>query len=129
MANQVKVNFNEAFSGELIAPRGTSKIGSTEGTLAPYDMLLGALASCVHATYLGICRKKKVAYESITYDIEGIKKDEIPTTLKDVYVKVIIKNSENEKKTSSSMELAVKYCSIYQTLAKVADMHLDITHI
>ncbi|XMB87003.1 OsmC family protein [Mycoplasmatota bacterium WC44] len=128
MANKVQVNFNEAFSGELIAPRGTTKIGSVEGTLAPYDMLLGALSSCVHATFLGICSKKRVAYEAITYNIEGIKREEVPTTLEDVYVRVTITNSDNETKTTSSMELAVKYCSIYQTIAKVANMHLEIEY-
>ena len=128
MANQVKVNFNNEFEGELIAPRGKAEIGSTEGTLAPYDMLLGGLASCVHATFLSICYKKKVAYETITYDIEGIKRDEVPATLKDVYVKVTITGSEDEKKTTSSMNLAVKYCSIYQTLSKVAEMHLEVSY-
>jgi len=128
MANIVKVNFNESFKGELIAPNGKVSIGSNEGELLPYDLLLGGLASCVHATFLGIARKKRITYDTITYDIEGIKREEVPTTLKDVYVNVTFTNASDKEKIDKSMELACRYCSIYQTLANVAEMHLKIEH-
>ncbi len=53
----VNLNFTNTFKGELIGPKGRVDVGSEKGTLAPYDMLYGALASCLYATFLGIAEK------------------------------------------------------------------------
>ncbi|WP_105615728.1 OsmC family protein [Vallitalea okinawensis] len=123
---KVQVNFTNEFKGELVAPNGNAKIGSAEGTIAPYDMLFGGLASCLYATFLEIAQKKRIGFDAAHFEVSGEKREEVPTTLKWVNVKVTIKNAEKEKGLVKSMELASQYCSIYQTISKVAEMSWDI---
>ncbi len=52
--------FTNEFSGELVVPKGKVTIGSTEGTVEPYDLLFGALASCLYATFLDVAEKRKL---------------------------------------------------------------------
>ena len=125
----VQVKFNDEFKGELIGPRGTTQIGAEEGTVAPYDMLYGALASCLHATFMSIAKKKRIAYESVNYDVTGEKREEVPTILKWVNVKMTIKNADKEVGLKKAAELAAEYCSIYHTLSQIAEMTLEVEFI
>ncbi|MBN2794705.1 MAG: OsmC family protein [Clostridia bacterium] len=126
---KVDVNFNDTFSGQLVGPRGQAEIGAKEGTVAPYDMLFGALASCLHATFMGIAQKKKISYESVHYEVTGEKREEVPTILKWVNVKMTVKNAEKEAGLIKAAELASQYCSIYHTLSQIAEMKLDVEFI
>ena len=99
------------------------------GSLAPYDMLYGALASCLYSTFLDVAKKKHIDFDSVDMQVTGEKRTESPTTLKWVNVKMVIKNAQKEEGLLKSAELAAKYCSIYQTLAHVADMKLEVEFI
>ena len=57
------IRFENGFNGELLLDEGSVKIGRTPGGAAPYDMLYGALASCLYATFLGILEKKRIEIE------------------------------------------------------------------
>jgi len=124
----LKINtlFKPEFSGELITERARVPIGSEDGALYPYDMLLGALASCLYSTFLDIAEKKRIKYDSCDIEVTGEKRTEIPTTLKWVNVKMTIKNAEKEKGLIQAAELAGQYCSIYQTLSHVATMTTEV---
>ncbi|MGB3367447.1 MAG: OsmC family protein [Acidaminobacteraceae bacterium] len=123
------IKFTNEFKGELITPRGNVKIGSGYGEVYPYDMLFGALASCLYATFLDVANKKHINYDSVDIEVTGEKRNETPTTLEWVNVKISIKNAEKEDGLVKSAELAAKYCSIYQTIALVADMNLEVEFI
>lgn len=125
----VNLNFTNTFKGELIGPKGRVDVGSEKGTLAPYDMLYGALASCLYATFLGIAEKKRIGFESVEFEVSGEKREEVPTILKWVKVRMIIKNAEKEKGLVQAAELGARYCSIYHTLAQIADMELEVEFI
>ena len=128
MAAQAKIVFDKAFNGKLKGDRHSTDIGGSGESFAPYELLYGALSSCVHATVLGILRKMRLKYDTCTYDITGDKRNEIPAFLTDVYFKVTMTGVENEVKMSKAIELGTEYCSIYNTLAKVAKMHLEIEY-
>ncbi len=119
---EVTLKFTNEFSGELVAPKGIVKIGTEEGTVLPYDMLLGALGSCLYSTFLDIMNKKRVPYDRAEIHIVGEKRTEVPTTLKWVKVDFKIVNSEKEVGIEQAVKLATEYCSIYQTISHVADM-------
>lgn len=123
---KINVNFSDTFRGQLIGPRGTTEIGLEEGTVSPYDMLYGALASCLYATFLEIAKKKRINFESMNIEVAGEKREETPTILKWVRVKMRVKNADKEKGLIEAAELAAKYCSIYYTLAQIADVNLEI---
>lgn len=124
---KVQLNFSNTFEGTLVAPRGTVQIGAKEGTVAPYDMLLGALGSCMYSTFLDIMQKKRIGFERFEMIIDGEKRDEIPTTLKWVHVKAVIYGPEKEIGIDQAFKLCTEYCSIYQTLSHVAEMTYEIT--
>ncbi len=123
---EVLLTFANKFEGELKAPHANALIGSDEGTLAPYDMLLGALGSCLYATFLDIARKKRIGYERAEIKVTGEKRTEVPTTLKWVHVEFRIFKAEKELGLEQGAKLATEYCSIYQTISHVAEMSYEI---
>lgn len=119
---EVKLVFENTFNGELIAPKTSINVGSSVGTVAPYDMLLGALGSCLYATFLDIMRKKRIQFDHAEMVITGEKREEIPTTLKWVHVEISVFAPDKEVGVERSFQLATEYCSIYQTISHVAEM-------
>lgn len=124
----VKTPFNNDFTGELVTGRARVEIGTGEGRLAPYDMLLGALSSCLYATFLGVVEKKRLVFESCDIEVKGEKRAEIPTTLEWCQVEMRIKGAVEgkEKHYIEAAKLAGEYCSIYQTLSHVANMSIEV---
>jgi len=125
----VTLTFEQAFKGTLSAERGSVAIGIEENTLAPYDMFLGALGSCLYATFLEIINKKRLTFENVNIAIDGVKREEVPTTLKTVEVKFTVTGASKTKGFEQALKLATEYCSVYQTIAKVADMSYSIAFI
>lgn len=123
---EVLLKFSNEFEGELIAPHGTALIGGEDTMLAPYDMLLGALGSCLYATFLDIAKKKRIGFERIEMLVTGEKRTEVPTTLKWVNIKFTIFNAEKELGLEQAAKLSTEYCSIYQTISHVADMSYEV---
>lgn len=120
------IRFENGFHGELQLDEGVVKIGREPGSAAPYDMLYGALASCLYVTFLGILEKKRIAIEGAEIVVEGEKRTEVPTTLKTVHLTVTIRGTEKEEAVRKSFELATKYCSVYQTISHVAEMSYEL---
>lgn len=122
--NHVKMNF-KAKEGNLITDSNVNVKIFDEG-VRPYELLLGALGSCFYATFLSIVEKKRLTYDEVKLDISGTKRTEVPQTLEEVNIKMIITNPSNEQQLLRSAELGAKYCSIYETLSKVAKMNLEV---
>lgn len=129
MGLKVDLHFEDGFNGQLKGPRGEVTIGSKPDTMAPYDLLFGALASCFYATFLSVADKKRIKFESADIEVTGEKRDETPTILKWVTVKLTIKGAEKEKGLVKAAELGAEYCSIYYTLAQVAEMNLEVVFV
>ena len=122
---EVGLTFKDGFNGVLEAKNTSIQVGGTEGTAAPYDMLLGALGSCLYATFLDIAVKKRIEYDRVEIKIKGEKRTEVPMTLKEVDIEAVVYGSkaEKEKGLTQAFQLATRYCSVFQTVAKVAEMH------
>ncbi len=106
------------------------EIDEGDNCAEPYDLLLMSLGSCLYSTFEDIILKKKMGYEKLNLDISGEKRTETPTTLK--YCKIVFKmksSNKNQEAFKKSLELACKYCSIYNTLALVAEMHSEILFV
>jgi len=123
---EVKFIFENTFKGDLIAPKTTIKIGSEIGTIAPYDMLFGALGSCLYATFLDVMRKKRINFDHLEMTITGEKREEIPATLKWVHVVADVYAPDKEVGVERSFQLATEYCSIYHTISQVAEMSYEV---
>jgi putative redox protein len=126
---KVELSFQQEFKGQLIADNHTIEIGDDKGSLAPYDMLLGALASCYYSTFLDVANKKKIRFDKAEMTVTGEKREEIPTTLKWVNLDIRIYGASSQTGIVKAGEMAAKYCSVYQTIAHVADMKWDISFV
>jgi len=124
-ATNVRLSFDNSFSGTLRTARGQFPVGKEEGTLAPYDMMLGALGACYYATFLDIARKMRLEYTSAAVDISGVKREEVPTTLQTVTMVFTVVGAQDQKGFERAAQLAAKYCSIHETIAQVADITLE----
>ncbi len=103
------------------------QIGYGEGKSAPYDLLLGALSGCLYATFESILEKMQITVRGTKFDIRGEKRDDKIATLKECHVEVSITGAEDETKARKAFEIATRYCSIYQTLSKIAEMSWNVT--
>jgi len=120
------LSFSEGYQGTLSLREGSIAIGVQDDQARPYDLLQGALVACLHSTFLEILTKKRCELKFADYDVSGEKRDEVPTMLQSVHVKVILPAGPHEDAYLKSMELATKYCSVYNTLSQVAKMSYSI---
>ena len=125
--NRVKLTFNREFKGRLEGEGACADIGKkTEGRLAPYDLMLGALGTCYYSTFADIADKMRLEYERAEIRIHGVKREEVPTTLKTVEMEFTIFGAAEQKGFQRASELAAKYCSVHETISKVADIRLEL---
>ncbi len=118
-----RINFKPPFKGTGYLDNGFElPIGVSNKETKPYDLLLNALGACLYATFYEIIEKKKISFDDLNIEISGEKKEEVPTTLKNCNIIFKITNPSKEKGLDKSLDLACKYCSVYQTIAKVAIM-------
>ena len=103
-------------------------IGSEPGEFYPYDLLLGALSSCFYYTLYEILEKRKVEIPTMEIIVTGDKRTEVPTTLEWVNLEVIVTGDVNEKQFLRYVDLAGKYCSIHETISKVAKISHEVHH-
>jgi putative redox protein len=126
---KIEVKFTEGFKGELQTGKTTASVGAGKNALAPYDMLLAALATCLYSTFIDVTQKKRITFKSSNVIVTGEKRKDIPPTLKWVNVVIEITDASNENGVLKAAELAKKYCSVYETISKVAEMNLEVKFI
>ena len=122
----VTLGFEREFSGTLYCDNTSIEIGTKAGKAKPYDLLLGALGSCLYATFAGIAKKMKLTYDRAEIKITGEKREEIPTTLKKVLISFVFYGVENPSSFPRAVDLAAKYCSIHSTIEKVAEIAINV---
>ncbi|NLC90086.1 MAG: hypothetical protein GX681_08515 [Clostridiaceae bacterium] len=124
----VKLEFGNEFDGVLTAENGTVSIGGKKGQLKPYNLLLGALLSCLYATFLDIVKKMKLEFDSCEMTADGVKREETPSTLEHVKIAMTISGAaaEQRERFKRATSLAAKYCSVYATISQVSEMELEV---
>lgn len=125
---QVQLHFDQGFNGSATADRSSLAINEAGIGFVPYELLYSALGSCVHATFLGIAEKMRVQFDSMDYHITGVKREEIPTFLVECTMTVTVKNASDQAKFEKAFTLGTEYCSIFNTLKKVAEMKVIFIH-
>lgn len=121
MANKVNVSFNEKHEGLLKSETFETKLSYKGEGMAPYELFLGGYASCLHATFLGIIKKRKLEFKDVTYEVISHKREEVPTIINKLITNIVIYGAEEAKQKQyiKSMEQAEKYCSISYTIANL----------
>ncbi len=123
----LKVNTSYKPQGyTLETDRAIVKIGAKEGEVFPYDMLLGALSSCFYYTLLEIYEKRKEEVPPIEIVVTGQKREKVPTTLEWVNMDITVFGKVDEKQFLRFVDIAARYCSIHETISKVATMTHEV---
>lgn len=126
--DNIQLIFSNEFEGTMHSPTGELSIGNVEHGFRPYHLLFGALGACFYATFVSIAKKKRLTFDSAQIEISGTKREEVPTTLNHVLIKLIIKNpSDNIEQFKKSAELAAEFCSIHETISKVATIEVVVS--
>ena len=123
----IKQTWDDEFKGEMETPNGKVILGDQENGIYPYHLLFGALGSCFYATFLSIAKKKRLSFDKATVEVSGNKGEgkEI-NLLEKAVIKLVITNPSNKKALAKSAEWGTKFCSIHETIAKVADIELSV---
>ncbi len=121
MATQIQIAYNGQNEGTLNA---TDNVAVGAIGLKPYEMVLGGLGACLNYTFQDVLDKMRTTVGGVDYDITGIKREEVPTILKEVIVQVTVTGVEpaKQKKVEKAWQKATEYCSMYETLSRVATM-------
>ena len=120
----VAMSFSNEFEGTMSTKNTQVEIGRNQGQLLPYDMMLGALGACYYATFVDVAKKMRLQYQRAAIDIKGVKREEVPTILKEVAMTLTIIGAVDEKGFQRASAMAAKYCSVHETISKVADINL-----
>jgi len=133
MANKVNVEFQNGFNGVSTNDSGSTLSISME-QWKPYELLFTALASCMYSTFLDVIDKKRLDYDKISITVDGEKIEDIPSFLKKAEIVFTVSGADkdNEKtvaKFEKSLKLSEKYCSIYNTLTKIAELNSTIVFV
>ncbi len=122
--DQIQVVFEPHYRGLVQGKRASLVVGSEDQEFGAYDLILAGLSACFYATFLGIAGKMHLHYHQVIIDIKGEHREEPPTTLKHILLEMEVKGADpsREKHYKRAAEIAGKYCSVYQTLSKVAEM-------
>jgi putative redox protein len=129
MANQINLSFDNGTEGTVSNKNTEIGVSFTGQSFAPYELFLGGYASCLHATFKGIMAKRRLDFETVTYDVIGHKREEVPTILNKLETTVTISGTDpnKEKQIRKSMETAERYCSISATINQIgAEMILNM---
>ena len=128
--DNIKQTWDSNFVGEMETPTGKILLGEQENGIYPYHMLFGALASCFYATFLSIAKKKKLDFEKATVEVSGNKgTGQEVNLLEQVKIVLTITNPSNKTGLEKSAELGAKFCSIHETISKVANIDLIVEFI
>jgi putative redox protein len=122
----IELQFANTFVGSATSPSGRVVIGQQPDGMAPYHLLFSALGSCFFATFLSVANKKKLQFSTAKIMINGVKRDAVPATLQDVVIDFTIVGGTDEEGLKRSAELGATYCSIHETISKVAHVQLNV---
>lgn len=116
---------NDAVHFEASAPSskikvhidGSPEIGGLELGVRPMEMVLMALASCSSLDLISILKKQKQIIEDFSVDVEGVRREQIPTVFTKIHLLFKLKGEIDTAKAERAAELAVKkYCSVHDML-------------
>lgn len=126
---KLHLRYTDAFEGESRNDRNEHSWEIGMNKAAPYELALSGMVSCFYSTFMDVAVKKRLIWESVDIDLDWEKDTEhIPQYLKSAVLNITVKGAEGkETRFLKSFELAAKYCSLYQTFSKVAELSWNAT--
>ncbi|MFA5587086.1 MAG: OsmC family protein [Saccharofermentanales bacterium] len=127
--SHIKVDYEPRYHGHVQNGRAQLVLGPEENEFGPYDLVLGGLSGCFYVTFLGITEKMQLTFTGVSMSIDGHHREEPPTLLQHIIIDMEVQGAdrEKEKQFQRAVEIAGKYCSVYQTLSAVAEIEVNLT--
>jgi putative redox protein len=125
----VQLEFSNSFVGSATSPSGRVVIGDQPDGMMPYHLLYAAAASCFYATFLSVAQKKRLTFTRASMTVTGVKRDATPPTLETMKMVLTIYQGSDQTKLTESAHLGAEYCSIHETISKVAKMELEVLFV
>ena len=119
MARERKITAHFSGSRKYFENEIGSEFDYTQST-GPYEYLLGALAGCFYLTLASFPHDGK--WEGMDIAVKGLKRDEVPTTLRHTEIAITVKGADSEEEVLSLIGRAKKECSVYATISKVSEI-------
>ena len=108
-----------AGSGGKLVVDGAPDIGGEGRGMRPMELLLSAVASCSLMDIMHILRKQKEPVEHLKVDIEGARKDAVPSPFTRIKLVFVARGKVDDHKLQRAVQLSVeKYCSVSATLSR-----------
>lgn len=95
----------------------------------PYDLTYGAISGCLMSTLMGIIKQHNVSIYQFNLMIDGVKRDTIPTTLKQITINATIETNASQQEMQDYFNQAMNTCSMVQTFMNVAQFDTSLTVI
>ena len=118
------VVFENGFQGTYEAGQQTLKIGMD--ALLPYDMTYGALSACLYSNYLKHAAAAGIEIRKTEVYVDGKKRDAVPATLETVDILFRTDSDADEEALQACLQKATETCSMFQTIACVAQMNYKL---
>ena len=92
----------------------------------PYEYLLGALAGCF---YLTLASYEHKPWFSVDINVRGMKRDEVPTTLRKTVMTITVSGAEDKDEFISLVRKTESECSVFATISKVSEMEVNVDFV
>lgn len=103
--------------GDVVHTDGSPAIGAGENGWRPMEMLLISLAGCSAIDVISVLKKQRQVIEDFQIEIDGDKKEGVPSPYTAIRVHYIVKGNIKTSKIEKAIELTkTKYCSVYFSL-------------
>lgn len=107
-----------AASGGKLIVDGAPDIGGEGRGMRPMELLLSSVASCGAMDVVKILRQQRQPLERLRIEVEGERKDAIPSPFAKIKLVFVAKGDVDAHKLQRAVALSVeKYCSVVATLA------------
>jgi putative redox protein len=117
-------------AGKLVTDSGAAvALGHESSNFSPYELLLGGLSYCLFRTFEDIAEKMQLVYEGVDMHVDGEKREEKVATLEFCKVSLRAKGVEDQEKFKKAFDIATRYCSVYNTISKVATMSWSVDFV
>jgi putative redox protein len=104
-------------AGKLIVD-GSAELGGEGRGMRPMELLLSSIASCSAMDVIHILRKQQQPLEHLAVEIEGVRKDAVPSPFVSMHLVFVARGKLDAHKLQRAVALAVeKYCSARASLA------------
>jgi putative redox protein len=105
-------------SGAKVHIDGSPEIGGLGLGARPMELVLMALGSCSSLDLVNILQKQRQVITGFTVDVDGQRKDEVPSVFTKVHMQFNLQGEIDPQKAERAAELAVKkYCSVHDMLS------------